>query len=128
MQSVTALLPSAADDDSGHAFCTPPAHHDPTGQTAQVAPAGPKNPGTQKQSSTVVLPALESVSDGQDVQFEDPAAPEYVPAGHDRHSPLPVSALYWPMLHAVHTLPSNPLYPARHVQSLKTVLPSPEVE
>ena len=62
------------------------------------------------------------------VQSVDPAAPEYVPFGHGRQIPLPASGLYWPGLHGEHALPSAPVCPARHVQSLKSVLPSPELE
>jgi hypothetical protein len=128
LQSVTAPLPSAEDENSVHSFCTPPKHHAPAGHTAQLPPAGPKYPGTHTQSLRDELPAEDELaSEGQEVQVEDPAATEYVPSEHSSHEPHPVCSLNQPEPHAVHALPLAPVYPARHVQLLNTVLPSIEL-
>ena len=42
--------------------------------------------------------------------------PEYVFGEHGVHVPTPVVGLYVPITQAVHAAPSEPKYPAKHVQ------------
>ena len=51
-----------------------------------------------------------------------------VPPPHRVHVALPDSALNLPASQVVHGLPSDPVYPALHVQASATTLPTPESE
>jgi hypothetical protein len=56
------------------------------------------------------------------------ASPELVPDGHAVQPPTPVNSLYVPIPHALHALPSAPVYPAGHVQFVAWLLPAAEDE
>ena len=45
---------------------------------------------------------------------------------HGMHVPAPVHSLYVPASHAMHAVPSAPMYPATHEQSVRWLLPVAE--
>ena len=53
---------------------------------------------------------------------------EYLPAAHSAHKALPVDALYLPGTQAVHSSPSDPVYPLLHLQLTRVPLPTAEYE
>jgi hypothetical protein len=73
------------------------------------------------------LPAGEFEFDGQAMHVELTAL-EYVPAPQSVHTADPVSALYFPVTHAVHVPPSGPVHPVLQVQLVKAALPAGELE
>ena len=86
----------------------------PAAHAAHTPPSGPVKPGSHTHAvasllppgddelspQECMLPSLHHNPSTHPVQFDDPGAPEYVPFGHGRHPPLPVSGLYWPLPHA----------------------------
>jgi hypothetical protein len=73
-------------------------------------------------------PSDEAVNPTLQVQLDSDglASPELVPLGHVMQLPTPVTALYKFIPHALHAVPSEPVYPARHVQSVAWLLPTTE--
>jgi hypothetical protein len=68
-----------------------------------------------------VLPTGETELAGHQVQLAA-AANEYLLRPQAVHVPVPVAVLYVPALQGVHAVPSAPVYPARHLQFVSSVL------
>lgn len=84
---------------------TPVVHseHDP--------PSAPVYPALHLQSTASSLPAADCASALHKLQVVDPDEAEYVFAAHAEHDALPVTALYWPARHELHSVPSAPVKP-----------------
>jgi hypothetical protein len=71
------------------------------------------------------LDTAELVFTGHDTHVDEAVAPtvtEYEPTPQSVHATLPLTVLYLPATHAVHTPPSAPVNPALQVQEVISVL------
>jgi hypothetical protein len=50
-------------------------------------------------------------------------SPEYVPSPQSVHNADPIASFHCPASHALHALPSAPVYPVLHVQAVMMPLP-----
>ena len=58
----------------------------------------------------------------QNFEAESSSATEFGSfAMQDKHAALPTTALYWPVLHAVHGPPSFPVNPKSHLHAFRSV-------
>jgi hypothetical protein len=115
MQSYTPSLPADELVPAGQL------EHAPAPVTDLYLPASHAAHATP--SDSAVCPAMQ-------LQSPTPvlAKDELVPQGHAEHAPVPVSGLYVPTPHAVHSTPSDPaVYPPTQVQLVMYPLPSPEL-
>jgi hypothetical protein len=95
--------------------------YDPAVHTEHAPPFAPVNPGLQRHMLETLLPLVENEFREQLAQVDDAIAPvvcENVPAIQSVHETLPLSALYFPATHAVHTPPSGPVYPVLQKQEV----------
>ena len=114
-QAINEVLPPAELVSAGHVrHCPAPGAtlYVPAPHAVHAAPsADPAYPATHLQEFRA---------------FISPA--ELVPAGHREHCPTPVGSLYVPASHGLHAAPSDtPLYPAKHLQEFRAVLPNAEL-
>ena len=77
------------------------------------------------------LPSAECVYAGHWMHVDSsilPVSVEYLPCEHREQGAEPFTSLYVPAMHAVHFMPSGPVYPRLQVQFDLTTLPLPENE
>ena len=101
----------------------------PATHALHSCPSGPVYPRLQVQSVILLLPSPEYVCPGQlvHVTFEISASSvEYFPREHSKHTDEPLTSLYVPATHALHSCPSGPVYPLLQVQLMRMLLPAPE--
>jgi hypothetical protein len=102
----------------------------PVVHATHVTPSVPVYPRSHLQAAAAELP-VEIVRDGPVVVSEHnvqvasvfPVLVEYLSTGQSVHGADPSVVLYFPAGHVVHSLPSFPVYPARHVQFIRASLP-----
>jgi hypothetical protein len=82
------------------------------------------------QSASVLLPVvgryLPTPQSTHDPAMVAPTTAEYFPREQREHGVDPFTSLYVPASHAVHFVPSGPVYPWLHLQLVGSPLPAPE--
>ena len=86
----------------------------PAIHAVQFCPSCPVYPRLQVQLLMIVLPSPEYVCCGQLLHVATDISPisiEYVPFEHNKHTDEPLTVLYVPATHALHSCPFGPVYP-----------------
>ncbi len=100
------------------------------GTHATQLPSLPVYPALQMQLVMDTLPvATAQLFDGHDVQAASVIRAVivlYLPAPQSVHVADPVADFHFPVLHALHGLPSTPVYPVLHVHAPTALLPCPD--
>jgi ABC-type cobalt transport system substrate-binding protein len=97
----------------------------PATHAEHTPPSGPVKPALQTHPPMAELDTAELVFTGHDTHVDEAVAPtvtEYEPTPQSVHATLPLTVLYLPATHAVHTPPSAPVNPALQVQEVISVL------
>ena len=152
IQSVFSPLPAGESDRTGHAWHVLSVAPDsveyspglqlvhgvvpasilyvPGTQTSHLPPSGPLVPALHVHNSMSYLPSLLFEFAGHNWQISDvaPMLFEYFPSTQNVHAEGPMIVLYVPESQRLQGIPSAPVAPVLHVQSVISLLPVGEFE
>jgi len=103
----------------------------PAAHSVQEPPSDPLAPASHVQAAMLVLEAMALEFDGHAVHVVSvvaPSTPEYVSLPQSVQRASPVSVLYLPGTHIMHVSLISPYEPALQAHSVKTELPTGDVE